>query len=271
MMQDGPTSRLTRTVDAQLHALLSQGPSQDALQQAYRLLAKWRAQVIENTVVQRSGTTIAYGPFKGMIYATRATEGARIARLLGCYEASLAPIMETIVARDYGQIVDIGCAEGYYAVGLARRMPKASVMARDTNPQAQASCHALARANDVADRVAVGGQWAHADFDMCKAAMTVVICDIEGAEAHLLDPQKAPGLRHADILVEVHDCFQPGLSDVIAERFAATHRVTRIARRIDPDALPPWMDGLSDLDRLTALWEWRAGPTPWLWMERQVE
>jgi hypothetical protein len=29
------------------------------------------------------------------------------------------------------------------------------------------------------------------------------------------------------------------------------------------------MQELSDLDRLLALWEWRSGPTPWLWMEAQ--
>jgi hypothetical protein len=29
------------------------------------------------------------------------------------------------------------------------------------------------------------------------------------------------------------------------------------------------MDTLSDFDRLIALWEWRIGPTPWLWMTRK--
>jgi hypothetical protein len=33
--------------------------------------------------------------------------------------------------------------------------------------------------------------------------------------------------------------------------------------------LPEWMEGLSDMDRLLALWEWRTGPTPWLWMQRR--
>lgn len=269
MVQDQRPSELTQSVDRQLRALLGTAPAPGALEKAYRLLAKWRSQIIENTIVQRSGTTIPHGPFAGMDYATRATEGARSARLLGCYEASLAPIIETIVARDYAQIVDIGCAEGYYAVGLARRMPRATVLAHDTNPQAQAACRTLAQQNGVADRVQIGGAWGHADFAICSTAKTAVICDIEGAERDLLDPTKAPGLRHADILVEVHECFHPGLCDQIAHRFAASHRVTQIARRLDPDALPPWMEGLSDLDRLTALWEWRAGPTPWLWLERK--
>ena len=105
-----------------------------------------------------------------------------------------------------------------------------------------------------------------ADFTLCTRQKTVVICDIEGAEAALLDPAAAPGLSHADILVECHDLMQPGLTALLTARFQPTHHVTRIDRLISA-TLPPWMEELSDLDRLIALWEWRGGPTPWLWMQ----
>ena len=49
----------------------------------------------------------------------------------------------------------------------------------------------------------------------------------------------------------------------LVARFAVTHHTTRqIEAR-----LPEWMEELSDLDRLIALWERREGPTPWLWMD----
>lgn len=264
----GRASALTRNVNSQLHALLEQEPSIQPLAQAYRLLAKWRAQLIENTLVRRQGTVVGSGPFAGMDYGVRATEGARVARLLGCYEASLAPIIETIVERSYDLVIDIGCAEGYYAVGLARRMPWARVIARDASQAAREACMTLAQCNGVSDRVEIGGEWAHSDFDICRNARSVVICDIEGAEDDLLNPARAEGLRAADILVEVHDCDRPGLSDIIAKRFSSTHQVTKLHRRIEAGGLPDWMEEFSDLDRLTALWEWRKGPTPWLWMER---
>ena len=73
-------------------------------------------------------------------------------------------------------------------------------------------------------------------------------------------------MTRADILVECHDVMRPGLTDLLAARFAASHHVTRINRQIDA-RLPDWMEELSDLDRLIALWEWRGGPTPWLWMQ----
>jgi SAM-dependent methyltransferase len=204
-----------------------------------------------------------------MIYPNAAAEGSGAARLLGCYEASLAPIFAHIIDSDYTQIIDVGCAEGYYAVGLARRMPNARIIARDASSDALALCEKLAADNGVSDRVTTGGIMNHADFDLCNTAKTLVICDIEGAEATVLDPALARGLLAADILVETHDCLTPGLSTLIANRFAASHHIRRIDRAINSAALPAWMEGLSDLDRLLPLWEWRRGPTPWLWMTRK--
>jgi hypothetical protein len=264
-----PTSPLTRTATEALLRLLEGPPSPEQLAAALRHLTKWRAAVLENTLVQRSGTQVLSGPFAGMAYAVRAAEGSRSARLLGCYEASLAPVIEAIIARAYPLVIDIGAAEGYYAVGLARRMPGTIVMACDSNPSARALCHALAEANGVADRLRVEVEMTHAGLDICAAQPTVILCDIEGAEAALLDPVRAPGLLAADILVEVHEGRAPGLPARLAARFDATHHISRIDRTVRSDALPDWAEELSDLDRLILLWEWRSHPTPWLWMERK--
>lgn len=261
-------SRLTQSVTQDIQRLLSGPASPVALERALRHLAKWRSHLLENTILQNDGDVVQGGPFKGMTYSCRATEGARIARILGCYETALAPVIEEAIARAYPLVIDVGCAEGYYAVGLAMRIQDTRVMARDENPKAQESCAALAEANGVADRVEIGGLMDHADFDICTTQKTLVICDIEGAEDALLDIEKAPGLAYADILVECHDCMIPGLSDKIEKRFQATHKVTRLQRATDSSALPGWMEQLSDLDRAIALWEWRSGPTPWLWMQR---
>jgi len=269
MAQGGPTDR-DAALAARLAALLGPKPSREEFTAALRLLAKWRAGLVANTVAARDGTTVPGGPFAGLHYTGPASEGGRAPRMLGIYEASLHPVIEQIIARAYPLVVDVGCAEGYYAVGLARRMPGARILARDADPRAQTLCADLARANGVADRVEIGGAMAGPDFDICHDAPAVVICDIEGAEDTLLDPDTAPGLLAADILVEVHDCFAPGLSARIAARFAATHKIQRLTRSIRPDALPGWMENFSDLDRLLALWEWRAGPTPWLWMTRKA-
>lgn len=264
-----PPTQLTQAIDQSLAQIAAQPPGPQRLEAQLRQLAKWRSIVLANTLAARNGTRIAHGPFAAMDYAVEASEGGRAPRLLGAYEASLHPIIETVISRAYPQVIDVGCAEGYYAVGLARRMPGTTVHARDTDPKARALCATLARANGVEGRVIIGDEVAPADFALCTAAPTFVLCDIEGAEADLLDPATAPGLVMADILVEVHEGMRPGLLARLTDRFQPTHRVTRIDRAFRPDLLPAWAEGLSDLDRLLLMWEWRATPTPWLWMERR--
>lgn len=264
-------SQMTVAVTDMLRQHLGGPPDAERLEMALRMLAKWRAALVANTLVQKSGQKVLSGPFKGMDYSVPASEGARAARLLGAYEASLAPVIEAAVARRYKQIIDVGCAEGYYAIGMALRLPRARVWARDASEAAQELCREHARRNGVGDRVDVGGLMGPQDFDWCRRKHTLVICDIEGAEDALMDPVTAPGLAVADILVECHDLMRPGLSDRIAARFAASHKITRIGRALAPDALPDWMESLSDMDRLIALWEWRGGPTPWLWMQANRE
>ncbi len=267
-MTQAPTA-LTQTIDQALSRLQAQPPTPQRLEAQLRQLAKWRSIVLAKTALVRGGGLIPAGPFKGMLYAVEASEGGRTPRLLGAYEAGLHDIMETVIARGYPQILDIGCAEGYYAVGLARRMPGATVHARDSDPRARALCAELAAANGVSDRLRIGPEVTHADLGLCATAPTFLLCDIEGAEAALLDPTLAPALADADLLVEVHEGMRPGLLATLTKRFAPSHRVTRINRALRPELLPDWADTLSDLDRLLLLWEWRSSPTPWLWMERR--
>lgn len=267
LIPNPPALTLSEAVSERVQSLLAPPATPNTLNSALRHLAKWRSELVANTVLARDGAVVQSGPFRGMAYPVRASEGSRVARVLGAYESSLHPVIEAIIARAPDLVIDIGSAEGYYAVGLARRLGAARILARDADVQAQALCRTLAAANGLADRVAVGGLFGHRDFDICAAGRSVVICDIEGGEDALLDPLAAPGLLQADVLVECHPGLAPGVTERLIARFAPTHRITRIDRKLDDAALPGWMEELSDLDRLLALWEWRSGPTPWLWME----
>ena len=265
----GVSAAATGRIGAEVAARLTGAPTQQDMMMALRQLAKWRCAVLEAEVAKRGPARLPQGPFAGMQYAVRASEGAWLPRLLGVYEASLAPVIETIIARAYPLVVDIGCAEGYYAVGLARRMPDSRIMARDGNPVARASCAQLAMANGVAAQVEIGGEMGPGDFALLVPGQVVIICDIEGAEAEVLNPETAPGLLAADLLVEVHEGMRPGTLDLLTQRFAATHHILRLDRKLDDAPLTGWMAQLNDLDRLLMLWEWRSSPTPWLWMERK--
>jgi len=246
------------------------------LNSALRDLAKWRSGLIAQTIVEKYGTTIQAGPFQGMAYVGSVAEGSLSARLLGSYEAALHSSIERIVDRRITTVIDIGSAEGYYAVGLARRMPWATVHAFDSDPEARTLCRDLALQNGVADRVHIGGTFQGPEFALLSHAETLVFCDIEGGELGLLDPATFPALRHCHVIVECHARRDQGISghDVartIAERFRPSHTITKRNQTIGDIELPPLFANTSHFDALLALWEWRATPTPWLVMEPKPE
>ena len=59
------------------------------------------------------------GPFKGMRYHGDAMGGAVAPKIKGVYESELAPFFVKRSAIPFQHIIDVGAAEGYYAVGCA--------------------------------------------------------------------------------------------------------------------------------------------------------
>ncbi|MET0295047.1 MAG: hypothetical protein ABW042_08520 [Phenylobacterium sp.] len=235
-----------------------------------RRLAQWRSRMLVNTFVHHHGLVILEGPFQGMLYTDRQTEGALLCRLFGSYESELHPHLARFAAEGLDCVIDIGCAEGYYAVGLARLMPQAVVHAHDIDEKARVECALLAERNGVADRVKIGGLFAPAEFEGFADRRCLVICDTEGAEDDLLDPAVSPALAGMRLIVETHEMFRPGVIGRLTERFAATHHIVRVDHGPKTTPLPAWAKSLTHLDHLLAYWEWRSGPTPWLVMTPKV-
>ena len=57
--------------------------------------------------------------------------------------------MKKLLPTDYARILNIGCSVGYYAVGLAVRMPHVIVEAFDIDAEARRKCLDMAQANGV--------------------------------------------------------------------------------------------------------------------------
>lgn len=256
-----------RTLEALRRILDGTGASNvDKLHRALRLCARHRAHLVANTIVHSGGLEVRNGPFAGMKIPRRVAEGCFVPKLLGCYEAELHPVINYIRERRHGHVVNIGCAEGYYAVGLARLLPDSRIWAYDTDEQARMDCADLARENGIPDRVTISGTFTHDDFASFPAGDTVVICDIEGGENDLLDPEQAPVLAEFDIQVELHNHIETPKNQALINRFSETHEIRQILPSTrDINAYPEIRD-LEHLDQLLAFWEFRRGPNPWLFM-----
>ena len=242
-------------------------PSVDEMNDLLRLMCKWRQHALAETFrIREGGNAIWSGPFKGMMYLDRASEGALMPRLLGTYENELHPHIERLAEIGLDCVIDVGCAEGYYAVGLALRMPDVTVYAHDIDERAQEACAQLADQNRVSERLVIGGEFTPEDFQRFAGRRALVMVDTEGAELAILDPERGPALRDMWIIVETHDRITARALETLMERFAASHDIVQVDPAGKDPPMPWWLAELGHLDQLLAVWEWRSFPTPWLVM-----
>jgi hypothetical protein len=240
-------------------------PEIDHLNVLLRLAARWRSGAIAKTYISHHGARIWSGPFAGMEFVEASTEGPLIPKLLGTYESELHPHFVALSGA-VDQVIDVGCAEGYYAVGLARLMPDVTVHAYDINEKARAACADLAARNGVGERVRVGAEFKPDGFEAFAGQRVLVLVDTEGAEVDILQPALSPALAGMHVIVETHDLYRAGAMATMLDRFSPTHDILRVDQQPKTVDMPDWLQPFPHLDQLLAVWEWRAQPTPWLVM-----
>jgi hypothetical protein len=232
---------------------------------------KRRQEKIASVLFQERPARVSEGPFKGMRYVGVSAYGSLITQLVGSYEAELGGVIEKIVAHGYDRILDIGCSEGYYAVGLAMRSPRTIVFAYDITEEAGRLCSEMAKMNGVADRVIFSGACNPAKLNEMIQGETVIVSDCEGYELELLDPNKMPRLANADILVELHRAADPKVSvrDVLSKRFEKSHSGQIIHKAEKDSSQYPILKKIPAKDRKIAVSEFRTGTDEWGWWERK--
>jgi hypothetical protein len=194
------------------------------------------------------GLTVSGGPFAGLTYPD-ASATSLVPKLLGVYERELHPAIEAAVAAAPERIVNVGAADGYYAVGLARRCPAAKVTAYEADAEQRALLARVAAANGVELEI-------EGTAERLPELAGLVVVDCEGCEHALLDPA---ALRSATVIAELHDFVAP--AEALIARFGPTHAVTVIPT----GAQPPQRGSALDL----ALSEYRPGPMRWAVMTPQ--
>ncbi len=148
---------------------------------------------------------------------------------LGSYESELNDIVEEIASRAYETVIDVGCAEGFYAVGLAYRIPTARILAYDADFLSRRQTRKLASLNGLEGRVGVFRYCAFSDIARHATDNTLIVCDIEGFERSLLDPLLCPSLRDIDILVKsTKEVGVQAHSSFLKTRFSVSHAVKEI-------------------------------------------
>jgi hypothetical protein len=220
---------------------------------------------LARTISQHTNARVASGPFEGMALDYDALPVHSAPKLLGTYEKEIAGFVEDAIAKHPTCVLNVGASDGYYAVGLAKRLPEAKIFVAEADPKSVRATIHNAKCNGVSDRVVSVGIVHSGSLDKYLSPGGLVVMDCEGGEFGLLDPKCDPILNSTNIIVEVHG--GAGSFESLANRFAATHhvKVAPSTNRI-PSDLPiriPKVDLLPAMDE-------RRGSEVWLYMTIKV-
>ncbi|MEL7517174.1 MAG: hypothetical protein AAFV87_03945 [Pseudomonadota bacterium] len=171
--------------------------------------------------------TVLNGPLTGLKYADAIASGsAFLPKLLGSYESEIADFIERAITRNPTDVVDVGSAEGYYAIGLALRLPKAEIHAFDVDAHARQLCQRMADLNGVSDRLHLRE---FCDPEALAAlpykGRALIFSDCEGYEETLFSEASVAACAPHDLIIECHDFKSPTISTGIRTAFAKTHDI----------------------------------------------
>ena len=213
-------------------------------------------------------TSVQGGLFKGLKYPGVRSYGSTILpKLAGAYEVAVQEqLQELLDEKNYTTIIDIGCAEGYYAVGMALMQPEAKVIAYDLAILAQALCAEMAELNGVRDRIEIAGECKKESLKSLNfnEGRVLVICDCEGGEYELIKPEYFIS-SETDFIIELHDVSVDKIKNKkLAESFSQTHNIIMIKEKAkDPNQFAS-LEKLSSWEKTQAINESRPFFMEWM-------
>ena len=185
----------------------------------------------ENRIKERfKSLTVLNGLFKGMKYPEFYSAGSSLyAKLIGSYESELTDCLNDLFLNNYSEIIDVGCAEGYYAIGMAIKNPNARIFAYDIDSEAIIAAKKMAEINSVSSQLTFNSICTTETLsDFSFTGKGLVLSDCEGFEIELFTQQSVENLKNCDVLIELHDLYNELITPSLENVFKASHDVKYI-------------------------------------------
>lgn len=195
-----------------------------------------RRQRLEKEVARLTRNAVASGLFAGLLIPDEESWGEYWPtlndwgpKLLGFYELELQPALEDVVQSASDVIINVGCGDGYYALGLARLLPNAKIVAYDTDEVSRKICDVGRALNNLKGDIQIGSYCSAEELksttQLFKRPFALIDC--EGGERQLLlgtDYQYA----NTRMIIECHDNLDPNITHDLIQKFSKTHVVELI-------------------------------------------
>lgn len=232
--------------------------------------SKFQHEVAEASLkLKFADLTVIKGYFKGLKYPGFTSFGSSLfPKLSGNYESELFSTLEDLQQNEYSKIIDIGCAEGYYAVGLAIKFKNSIVYAFDIGNTAQELARNMSKLNAVDERVIVKGQctseWLGKENFSNRS---LIISDCEGFEKDLFVLENISNLHNCDLIIELHPMFIRDVKYYLTSIFQSTHYIQIVSSKDDARKifeLGEFYQDFSYLEKLKLVQEGRMFTMDWL-------
>lgn len=170
------------------------------------------------------------GPFRGVCYGKKAVGSVLAPKIFGTYEKELWPIWDEIIKTEPSSIVDVGAAEGYYAVGFSVRMRNCKVIAFETTAEGRQQIRNNARKNRCLTNMKILGKCTAKSLKeaVLRYAPKFMIMDVEGAEKNLLTDPSIKLLKKTNLIVELHPWIVKNIKTFLWRKFKKTHQLSSI-------------------------------------------
>jgi hypothetical protein len=185
-----------------------------------------RIEKLGNQLYQLSGGKVFAGIFAAMKLPNIPAVTKRPNIIVGSYESDIHQALLDAVLWKPEQVINIGSAEGYFAVGLARLLKdQIPVYAFEIEQRHWENLSAFAEVNKIRNSIRQKGLCTIDELNAINPSKAFVLIDCEGCEVNLLDPVAVPSLKTAFIICELHDFIDPTITPSLVERFSESHNI----------------------------------------------
>lgn len=167
-------------------------------------------------------------------------------------------------------ILDVGAADGFYAIGFAIRMHATQVVGVDTDRSARNATQNFALEN-CGYNVQVKSMCTTAWIRDHVKPNSLIFLDYKGYGMTLFDDEAAPVLTECDKVIELHERAPAGVDSTIRSRLGNTHDV-RVVTYVDhsPDLFREFEVVTSEM-RAAVIREGRGGPKNSIFITRKKQ
>lgn len=228
-------------------------------------------------LIEKHNYKVAHGPFKGMKLNENPiwSKYDHITQVLGVYEKNVLSKIIEFSQIDDSLFIDLGAADGYFAVGVASGGVFKKVCAFEINKKSQQCMINIAKNNDCMDKINI---YDEANYDSIKKLLhnekhsPTILIDIEGAEYTLLDSKMLSLLSNCNVICELHPWVKKNGKRVYrkveeenllknASKFFDVEMIQR--ESYSPNDFEE-LSGFNEVERLIALSEGRGPNMHWL-------